>query len=532
MNLKKIFQHPVYINPTYLLYVFNLIIIFGVVFHLLPREMILGSAFLIFFYLFLLPLEDGILFFLANIPFFVALPVTRGFDSLNIWRIAVLILFARLLFVKFFSQAPFSLKRFKDIFRKICQKPKLNKIEVWTLVYFAVGFLSVLVAQDKISALKRWFYLAEMILAYPLTLFLIREKKLLVRTLRFILVSVFLILIIALGQLCFSYFVNLGYFWGWWTWRIAQTFYGNNLANIVSRANTWFSYYDSNYPTLRSFSTFTDSHSFSLYFLLSSPLILWLIIKNYLREKKIERETILLGIAFILMQFLVVLSGTRGIWLTFSAPLALAGFFVIKGWQKSLTKFVLSGLIIFALMLPLSSLFLSIPQFNVGFEGIDQTLTLKRFRSIIDLEETSNKGRLLIWKKSVETFVKRPFLGVGIGNFPVVLDEDVRLQKAGSTAHNVYLNSGVEMGLLGLMANVLIFFYILKECFRGIKGKITPSLALRFLLGFYFIWVFTYSLFDIAIFDARVMILFATEIGILVAFSQEQSQTCLIQAEE
>jgi O-antigen ligase len=508
-------KKPIIIKPLYLLYIFNLIVLFGIVFGFLPREVILGSAFLIFFYLFLMKLEDGILFFLSSIPFFVALPVSRNFDSLNIWRIAILILFFRFLSIQFPLKLLFNPDFFKNLFQKVWNRFKENKLELWTVLYFLLAALSIFVATDKIIALKRLFYIFQMALVYPLTLYLMRNRAFLKKAIKYLFASSFFVFLIGICQLIFAYFASLGHFWGWWTWRVAHTFYGDNLANIVARANTWFSYYPGRSPTLRIFSTFTDSHSFALYLVFASPLLLWLIIRRFLKTKKIGAVLVLQSVIFILMQFSIALSGTRGIWISIGAPLIVAIYFVFRNKKDNLSKFVLGSLLIFILMLLLSSFFLSIPQFNVK-DKADGALTIRRLKSIIDLEETSNQGRLFIWRESLKSITKHPFLGVGIANFPVILEQDILLQKAGSTAHNVYLNSAVEMGILGMILIVMIFYEILKKCWICFKKQNKNSFnILGALLGFYFLWAFAYCLFDIALFDARVMMFFAAEVALI-----------------
>jgi O-antigen ligase len=406
-----------------------------------------------------------------------------------------------------------------DFWKKIPKKIWLhlnnNKLELWTVLYFILALISVLVAFDKGAAIKRLFYVGQMILVYPLVLYVVRKKDLFKRSIKYLFASSLFIFIAGFFQLIFSYFTSLGHFWGWWTWKVAQTFYGTDLANIVSRANTWFSYSPDRSPRLRLFSTMTDSHSFALYLVLATPILLWFMVSHYLKNKKVNTILILQGTILCLMQFFIALSGTRGVWLSVVAPIAIAIYFLIKKEGRNITKIVLVTLSSFIIMLLVSSFFLSISQFNIK-DKADNTLTLKRLKSIFDTEEISNQGRLFIWKKSVESIIKKPFLGVGIGNFPVVLEQDVLLQKAGSTAHNVYLNSGAEMGILGLMLNVLIFYEILKRCHLFFKQKKKDShRLLASLFGFYFLWVFVYSLFDIAIFDARVMMFFVAEVAII-----------------
>jgi len=404
---------------------------------------------------------------------------------------------------------------FRNFSQKTWNRLKKNKLELWTILYFLLAAFSIFVAMDKIVAFKRLFYIFQMVLVYPLTLYLVKNRVLLKRGVKYLFASSFFVFLIGICQLLFSYFASLGRFWEWWTWHVSYTFYGNSLANIVARANTWFSYYSGQSPTLRIFSTFTDSHSFALYLVLASPLLLWLIVKRFLKTKKIGVVLILQSIIFLLMQFSIALSGTRGIWISVGAPLIMAIYFVFRNKKDNLSKFVLGSLLIFILVLLLSSFFLSIPQFNIK-DKIDNALTLRRLRSVMDFTETSNQGRLFIWKESLKSISKYPFLGVGIANFPVILEQDVLLQKAGSTAHNIYLNSAVEMGILGVVLIIMIFYEILKKCWICFKEQNKNSFnVLGALLGFYFLWVFTYCLFDVALFDARVMMFFIAEVAIV-----------------
>ena len=67
----------------------------------------------------------------------------------------------------------------------------------------------------------------------------------------------------------------------------------------------------------------------------------------------------------------------------------------------------------------------------------------------VDPFETSNSGRIYIWKQSLESVIASPVFGVAIGNYPVILNQDVSLAKAGSSAHNLFLQIAAEIGLIG-----------------------------------------------------------------------------------
>lgn len=157
-------------------------------------------------------------------------------------------------------------------------------------------------------------------------------------------------------------------------------------------------------------------------------------------------------------------------------------------------------LVIFLLAFPTSSLILS----QSYQDGGDGALAFKRVKSITDLEELSVKSRIGIWKTSFKSILKHPLLGVGIGNYPVVLDEDISAAKKGASAHNLYLDIASEMGLLGLIVLLLIFWQIFK---RGWKTNL--------IFTFFLLWIFIYSLFDVVLLNDKVLLLFMVVLGVL-----------------
>src|SRR5438874_13577599 len=62
----------------------------------IPREVILiDTAVLLVYFLFIASLEDGLVFFVRSIPLFIALPLTATYDNLNMWRLMSLALALR-----------------------------------------------------------------------------------------------------------------------------------------------------------------------------------------------------------------------------------------------------------------------------------------------------------------------------------------------------------------------------------------------------------------------------------------------------
>ena len=145
-------------------------------------------------------------------------------------------------------------------------------------------------------------------------------------------------------------------------------------------------------------------------------------------------------------------------------------------------------------------------------------LIFERAKSISDLAELSNKGRLEIWKESFFAIAKRPFLGVGIGNYPVVLNLDMETSRQGASAHNLYLDIASEMGIFTLLVFIAIFIIILSDSISVIK-KTKNNLYYLFIFTFivYITWILCYSLFDIVLFNDKVLMLFMVNLGIIYA---------------
>lgn len=78
-----------------------------------------------------------------------------------------------------------------------------------------------------------------------------------------------------------------------------------------------------------------------------------------------------------------------------------------------------------------------------------------------DYNYSARDGRLAIWKSGLSLFATRPLLGVGIGQFSAALG--MIGSGAYKTAHNSYLQLGVELGIFGFIA----FLGLLRSVFRG-----------------------------------------------------------------
>lgn len=508
----------------YIVLIVEILTILLAVLGILPREVVLVSNGVLLFYFIFSKVEDGLLLFIASIPIFVALPISEGFDSLSAGRVFILVLFLKWLFEKRSLVLPrLKILSFKEIFKN-------HRFELFAVILFIVLAMSLINAVDVGAGVKRLIYLANLSVIFIIVKDLIKTREYLGRVIKAILISFGLVFLIGLLQLISVYFFTIGGFWNWWADHFSYSFYGENLRQIVKNMNAWFASSLTGPSIIRLFGSFTDPHSFALYLLLACP-ILYIFVFPILKDKKVLWKNFrkirfskwFLGVLFILTLFFIILSGTRGIWLSAVCGLIAIIYLFIstKDLQRSVSYILLTALI-FITLIPITSIFATIPQFKEKL-GPDAMLVLKRLSSILNIDETSNQGRIFIWKKTLESIKKSPLLGIGIGNFPIILEQDIKLAKAGSSAHNLYLNFGAEGGVSAFILVGLIFLEILIALFFILKSEISPKIRLLITGIFvYCVWIFGYSFFDIALLDERVFLLFLTIGGMVFAIKNNR----------
>ncbi len=478
------------------------IILFGLIITgVLPREtaLYLGAALVIYFLA--VPIEDSLVFFVRSIPLFLALPITASFDNFNIWRILVVIIFLKWTFQI----------SIRDWFKNF----SYTKPSYLLIILLSIAVLSLINAVDLIAGIKRTIYFLNFAILGIVIYDKANNKEFAKRLIKNSVIPVIIVAIVGYIQVLSTYFVDIYQFMRIWGEGIQCRQFGEQWCNIaVQVGNTWFAYFGEQL-SLRVFSLFPDSHSFPQFVLLGIPAVFAVVGKRWLR------------ITSLLLLFLItILSGTRGIWAASIGVLLLA--FVIMFWmrktgikkeKKTLLKNLTAYLIIFFLAFSVAFPIFSSPQFLVSK---DNDLFKARLRSILDFGEMSNAQRIEIWGKTLSSIKKNPLLGVGIGNYPVVLGQDIRLAKAGSSAHNLYLHIAAEMGIL---AGVIFIWFLWLLFKRNYDLFIKESdISLRTYLSamlLYLPWVLIYSLTDIAILDERTLLFIMVPTAMILGLGQQ-----------
>ncbi|WP_158701647.1 O-antigen ligase family protein [Lentibacillus sp. Marseille-P4043] len=134
--------------------------------------------------------------------------------------------------------------------------------------------------------------------------------------------------------------------------------------------------------------------------------------------------------------------------------------------RAGILSLVLSSVIVFLIfskrnLKTLSCFIFGIPIFVIGIIWV---LMLGDFSNILDrlsVNTIENDPRMSLWS-SIPIIVDNYILGLGFGGWE---------QFHNMPAHNIFLIIWLQSGLLGLFAILLLFIYILKESYRGIRKQ-------------------------------------------------------------
>jgi len=522
-----------YLTPLNIVFSLSLLGLLLVIFGFIPREWIFIPTALILGYLLFVPHQRGVLFFVRFIPFFFALPLTANFDNFNLWRIAIVIIFVKWLV---------SDDRLKQFFASLWRISWWRKfarnfrVEFLGIVLLAIALVSIWGAEDISAAVKRFMYIVNMILLLVVIRDLVRSRQGFFQQIaQNFLISGIAVTFFGFLQLASTYFAPPWIWHYWWGQVVSLGMYGRNWADIVTNfGNTWFSYSGGGLR-LRMFSLFPDSHSFPMYllmilpaFFLVSPLGKLGIWRNLKNMGSSRRGIVWIGV-FLAIHLALVLSGTRGIWVSIIFPALFIG---IVWWRapscRMALKTVSLSLLAFVIVFPLAWGIYFLPQFQEDSVSSSDAF-VSRIGSLFDFNETSNQGRIAIWSKTAQSIVAYPVLGVGIGNFPTILKQNISASKAGSSAHNLYLHIAAEMGIFALIAFLWMCGEFVKRGWMIIRNVDSGSRKTVFVMAtlFSFVWILGYSMTDAALFDGRAFLGFMVLMGMMLGLSNSPRERSL-----
>ncbi|MEK7514944.1 MAG: O-antigen ligase family protein [Patescibacteria group bacterium] len=508
-------------KPLLLSWALSLAIMAGV----LPREVSFLIALGGLFAMARMSLEDAATYFIGMVPCALALPFTATFDNFNMWRLFALLLVVRGVYVY--------RERLTDV-RALVRSPA--GISLITLS--AVAGLSLAVAHDLGAGLKRFIYFANALL--PLVVIALLSQREGMRAALFSCMRWIAVLLVGVAgiQLISTYVMDIYAFMRIWGEGVQFRQFGAQWSDIVtSVGNTWFAYYGEQL-SLRIFSLLPDSHTFPMILVALIPAVMAAALVHtripsqaYERFTSLVRTRVNMWIAFVPLAFLfVILSGTRGMWVASLGVIPLGILFIIalrhsiSRQGQTMLRYVTAVAVLFFALFFVAWPIVTSPQFLLS-KG-DDLLFTKRLRSIIDFGETSNAQRIAIWRATLDSIRERPLLGVGLGQYPIILDQDLALADAGSSAHNVYLHIAGEVGVVGLLAFTTFLASVAFACVnalrteRSLRDQAFLVTALLFLP-----WVWAYLITDAALFDERALLLIGAVCAVILGYQNHEQRT-------
>lgn len=398
------------------------------------------------------------------LPFQLALNPTGGIDLASI-RVLILILF--------FAWLARGLKNKKIIIGK--------NSETWLILSFLfLDAFSAIVAKNTDWSERKMLFLLSIFPVYFVVSALVDSREKMIRLIKFLVVGGFGVALIGIGQFFSQFVFGFEKVFNFWAHYVIVPFLGNSFGLEVLQNPSWLVNI-SGKTYLRATSLFPDPHMFAFYLGLLLPLAAYLAI--YSNRKRLF--SIMAGGIFLAD----VLTFSRGGYVGLFVGLLFFGLF---WWRRIGRKYKIAGMAVLSICV--AALLVPSP--------ISQ-----RFLSSFNLKEGSNRGRLEMWGKAYTIILEKPWLGTGLGNYPLAVSPTVSYRNS-IYAHNTYLDIAVETGV----ANGLVWIGILSAAFYGFWRKAKEDRLFFFLAASLVIFA-AHSVVETAIYSPVVLTLFLIIIG-------------------
>ena len=405
-------------------------------------------------------MDKFLLIIILYLPFQLALNPMAGVDLASI-RVLILLLF--------FVWLAQGLKK-KNL------QIKNNWQTGLVVAFLFLNVISIIVAKNTDWSIRKLLFLFSIFPLYFVASQLISSRE---KALKIIKTAVFggaVIAIIGILQFVSQFVFGLERTYSVWANFIITPFLGSSFSAAVLKNPSWLVNI-AGQTYLRATSLFPDPHMFSFYLGLLAPLAFGLIV-----QAKNKKKAAILSFSLIIVADLLTFS--RGGQVGLFVGLVFMGIFAWAGLHKNykvITTIVfLSGLAILFVPSPIS----------------------QRFLSSFDLNEGSNQGRLQMWQKASAVILDKPFLGTGIGNYPLEVVATATYRDP-IYAHNTYLDIAVETGILNMSVWLGILILVAVGFWRKAKKERLFFFALVSLIIFA-----THSMVETAIYSPVVLSLF------------------------
>ena len=430
-----------------------------------------------------------LLIFVFLIPFLPALNLASGFDLASA-RVVILGLFG------FWFLCALLKREIKIPFDSI------GLFSALFLIWTALSLLYSPIFERTIR--KELVFLS----IFPLylvvfNLFLERGKSFMLKTVKVIAWSTFLVSLIALIQFLAQFVVGSEAIISLYSDNLAGILWGEAAAEAVKSNPSWLVGVGGR-DLLRAFATLPDPHMLSFFLAFGMMAQGALLFGSRSRKGKIFYGTMIL--LCVLVEFLTF---SRGGYLGFLAAIIFLILVIFgKSLKQKLTKGRLLGLGIFFTLLA------------VVLIAFPENPVTSRLVSSFDLNEGSNLGRLKIWRQAEELFLSRPILGVGLGAYSFEIKPGASYREP-IYAHNLYLEFLAETGILGFLFWLGIigasFISFLRFYFKHPQSE-SRYVALFFSASL--IWFSTHAFFEMPVYSSVILPMLMITLGLASALKK------------
>ena len=185
---------------------------------------------------------------------------------------------------------------------------------------------------------------------------------------------------------------------------------------------------------VRVFSVFNNPNILAEYLIMLIPISVGL----FWQTTKLSKKIIFLGTTLVMI-LAMVLTLSRGGWI---------------GFAFSALVFIL---------LVEKRLLLSIVPITLGAVYLLPQTIINRILSIGNLSDSSNAYRIKIWEITMDIIRDHPIVGVGFGHLPFKQTFETYIRTMPTFhAHNTYLQTAAEMGIVGLLVFLFFLFILFK----------------------------------------------------------------------
>lgn len=170
--------------------------------------------------------------------------------------------------------------------------------------------------------------------------------------------------------------------------------------------------------------------------------------------------------------------------------LIICSFLIMSFWILIKRKsWIISATIIGVLILIVMFFSLSSSSISARIQEIPNAL--RSIKTENNTSTESNAARIVMWSTSLKLIAAHPFLGSGTGDVKdELIHKNLALNNIGVAekklnAHNQFLNSWVQLGLLGFASLIIIFYTLFRQAIKD-KNMIYFLIYLTFFLSFLF----------------------------------------------